>query len=118
MVRPFRKYPRGKYWKQQSKLVWERAAGKCEVTGEPLKRWACHHIIGERWARKMFPGSNVHVLGNLIAVTAQYHAKLTAIENHLKRADWLSFRTELYRWSFPLEKLDAAYTALLESVKK
>lgn len=127
-MRPGRKYPRGKYWTNQSDAVWERAGGICEVTGEDLfivrpemnviRRWACHHILSERMARKWIPGCDPHILGNLVALVPSLHSKITAIEAKLNKTDWLGFRTELHRLGFPLDRLDAAFGALCASVKK
>jgi hypothetical protein len=118
MTRPFRKYPRGKYWKQQSEACYSRARGVCEITGVSLiRRWACHHIIAERFARRWIRGCNPHILENLVAITPSLHSKITAIEAKLNKTDWLGFRTELHRLGFPLERLDAAFRALCESAK-
>jgi hypothetical protein len=133
MTRPFRKYPRGKYWKQQSEAVWKRADGNCEITGQSLviitgrdgignvqtkRAWACHHLVPERVARRLAPGCNPHLLENLMAINPSIHSKATAIEAKLSKMDWLGWRTACYRLGFPLERLDAAFTALCASVKK
>ena len=135
MKRPFRRYPRGKYWKQQSEAVWERCDEKCEITGGMLRifypacvvggivtghwqrRWACHHILSERMARKWVKGCDPHILENLVAITPSLHSKITAIEAKLNKTDWLGFRTELHRLGFPLDRLDAAFRALCASAK-
>jgi hypothetical protein len=133
MTRPFRKYPRGKYWKQQSEAVWERSGGNCEITGQSLviitgrdglgnvqtkRRWACHHLWAERFARKFVPGCDPHILDNLIAITTPLHSKLTAIERRLSIANIVDFRTEMYRAGLPPHLLDTAFEALCASVKK
>lgn len=138
MVRPGRKYPRGRYWIQQRNTAMVRAGKKCEVTGEwlgfeverPLthksvlwvKHWlwrrAVHHIIAERFARKWIPGCDPHILANLLVITPSLHAKITALEAKLNKTDWLGYRTALYRLGFPMERLDAAFSALCASVKK
>ena len=142
-MRPGRKYPRGKYWSNQSVRVWNRCQEKCEITGASLRifypdpacpkpfqtplgplyfghwkrKWACHHILSERMARKWIPGCDPHILENLVAITPSLHSKITAIEAKLSKTDWLGFRTELHRLGFPLERLDAAFAALCQSVK-
>lgn len=142
MKRPGRRYSRGKYWIEQREAVWERAGGICEVTGDDLfitihgedcdghncdnfddgycyttRRWACHHLVPERVCRRIVPGSQPHILENLVGIVVPLHSRVTAIEAKLSKADWLGWRLACYRLGFPYERLDAAFKALCESVK-
>lgn len=135
MVRPGRKYHRGRYWIQQRDKAFERSEkdyfDRCEVTQVPLTwleqlpdrvqvryRRACHHILGERWARKFIPGCDPHILENLMVISVPLHSQITAIEAKLTRFDWLGWRIANERLGVPLDRLDAAFRALCASVKK
>jgi hypothetical protein len=128
--RPFRKYTRGSYWIQQRNAAFARAGETCEVTGGHLRWWphaigkdaiwkrACHHIIGERWARAWVPGCDPHCLGNLVVITPGLHAKVTAAEKHLCETDILGYKQELNRLGVDPVLFERALTALCQSVKK
>lgn len=131
-----RKYNRGRLWIKRRNAAFERAGDFCEVTGAKLvgraqvvnsktgevlhtsECWerACHHVIAERWLRSFVKKADVHILENLVVVTPQLHAQLTAAENKLFRADWMGYRSELNRLGFPLEMLDKAFKAVMASV--
>jgi hypothetical protein len=133
-----RKYNRGRYWIRQRDAAFARAGDFCEITGAKLvgraqvvnqetsevlhtaECWerACHHVIAERWVRSFVKKADVHCLENLVVVSPSLHAKLTAAENKLFRADWIGYKSELNRIGFPPELLDRAMTALCASVKE
>lgn len=137
--RPGRKYKRTKEnFGVNQEACYARAGGKCEVTGARLyvirhypgcdgfgeckckrtRKWACHHIISERFVRLHFKKVNPHMLENLCAIVVTLHSRITAAEMKLYKADWLGYRTELNRLGFPLELLDRAWRALCQAEGK
>lgn len=78
---------------------------------------ACHHILAEKWVRSFVKGADVHCLENLVVVTPSVHARLTAAENRLFRADWIGYKSDLNRLGMPMEILERAMKAILASVK-
>ena len=62
-------------------------------------------------------GADVHCLENLVVVTPSVHARLTAAENRLFRADWIGYKSDLNRLGMPMEILERAMKAILASVE-
>ncbi len=137
-----RKYPRKKVWLAQRDACYKRAGDYCEVSDAELWKvrhgedctdgqcetfddgycrvvWrrACDHIFPERWVRRHCPGADPHILENLVAVTPEIHARKTAIEWKIFKADYLGYRAELVRIGYSKEMLERALGALLYSVK-
>ncbi len=132
-TRSGRKYPRRKLWIERRDAAFARAGDKCEVSGEPLGRWAgmpndlaaakwswcraADHFWPERWVRRFCKAADPHVLENLVVITPSLHAKKTAIEWRIFRGDMVGYRQELNRLGFDLALLDRAMKAICESVK-
>jgi hypothetical protein len=123
-------------WIERRDAAFARAGDFCEVSGQKLvgrcylsyvsggvehqkkfEAWerACHHIIAERFARKWLPGCDVHILENLLVVSRQLHARLTAAENRLFNVDIIGYKSELNRLGIGPDIFDRAWTALCES---
>lgn len=127
-----RKYPRRKYWIQQRDAAFERAGALCEVSGQDLFkyknpddqaegfRWvrAADHIISERFCRYFIPGSDPHILENLIVITPALHARKTAVERKIYAGDWLGFCQALRIIGFDQVIIDRALAALNASASK
>jgi hypothetical protein len=116
ITRPGRTYPRRLKWKQ---IRAECAKPTCEVTGVPLYVpsedpeklvyiGALDHICPERFLRRFAPGLDPHLPLNLITVCSSLHAKKRRAEDALFRSDLLTFRGELNRLEYPMERVDEA----------
>ena len=129
-----RKYPRRKLWIERRDAVFARAGEFCEISGVPLLiriddspvlnpswKWkrAADHIWPERFVRRFIgDGADPHILENLVVITPSLHAKKTAIEYLIFRADKLGYLRELNRLGYPQELIDRAMQALCASVRK
>lgn len=122
-----RKYHRGKRWVERRDAAFLRAGTKCEVSGEPIwisinpdkaiwKR-AAHHIFSERFCRRFIPGSDPHLMENLVVIHPSVHAKCTAIERKVYSGDFVGFCTELRRIGFNQWMIDRALKALYASAE-
>lgn len=111
-----RKYPRRDKWETARDEAYARAGHKCEISGESLSSRACDHLWPERWIRKWCKGANPHIAENLFVITSALHAKKTAVEIHIYKADVLRYKQELIRLGWDATQIDRALAAIVRSV--
>lgn len=87
--------------------------GYCRI----VWRRAVDHLWPERFLRRFCKAADPHVIENLVCITSSLHAKKTAVEYLIFRADMVGYRRELNRLGFPPDKLDKAMKAILDSAK-